>query len=200
MVADREPEDDRRGDQPAIRARVAGRPRPVVAADPVVPADEQAEQDRDQRQVEDMRVGVRADRPGQGRQGEREARGDPDGDRARQRPDQVDRHRGGDPEAHRRQQVHPERLVAERLEQRPGEPAQQDVGRESGRMRGAEDGSHRLELPGVPERDAGQQREAREGERHDADHEGRRQVRGVRSATLCYAQIHLPRSCRSRSR
>ena len=46
----------------------------------------------------------------------------------------------------------------------------------------------------------GMQREPRRGERQDADRDGRRQVRGVRSATLCYAQIHLPRSCRSRSR
>ncbi len=108
--------------------------------------------------------------------------------------------RGGDAEAHRREQVHAERLVAERLEQHRGEPAEEDVGREASRVRGAQDGPDRLELAGVPERDAGQQREAREGERHDADREGRRQVRGVRSATLCYAQIHLPRSCRSRSR
>ena len=117
-----------------------------------------------------------------------------------QRPDQVDRHGGGDAEADRREQVHAERVVAERLEHDRGEPAQQDVGREARRVGGAQDGPDRLELPGVPERDAGQQREAREGERHDADREGRRQVRGARTATLCYAQIHLPRSCRSRSR
>ena len=90
--------------------------------------------------------------------------------------------------------------VAEGREQDGGEPAEEDVRREARRVRRAQDGPDRLELPGVPERDPGQQRQAREGERHDADREGRRQVRGARTATLCYAQIHLPRSCRSRSR
>ena len=97
----------------------------------------------------DQAIGVRASA---------EAGGDPDGERAGQRPDQVDRHGGGDPEADRREQVHAERVVAERLEDDRGEPAQEDVGREARRVGRAQDGPDRLELPGVPERDAGQQR------------------------------------------
>ena len=201
VVADREPEDDRRRDQPAVRARVDRRPRPAVAADAVVPADEQPEQDRDEREVEDVRVGVRADRPGDRRQ--RRARGRR---RPRGRRERVSaRTRSTVTAAATPRQTAESRfirnaVVAERLEHDRGEPAQEDVGREARRVGRAQDGPDRLELPGVPERDAGQQREAREGERHDADREGRRQVRGARTATLCYAQIHLPRSCRSRSR
>ena len=62
-------------------------------------------------------------------------------------------------------QVHQERRFAERLEDDRRQPADQHVRREPGRVGRAHERRDRLQLPGVPERDAGQ-----EGER--GGHEG----------------------------
>ena len=77
--------------------------------------------------------------------------------RAGQAADQVDRDGGRDGDADRRQQVHPERRLAERLEDDRRQPAEQHVGREPGRVGGAHQRRDGLELAGVPERDARQQ-------------------------------------------
>ena len=136
MVADREPEDDRRADQPAVGARVRRGPRAVVAADAVVPADEQPEQDRDQRQVEDVRVGVRADRPGERRQGERRGRPRP---RGRPSASAPGRGRPSPPAATPRQTAESRFIrnagVAERLEHAPRRAS--PAGRRSGSRSGA---------------------------------------------------------------
>ena len=53
------------------------------------------------------------------------------------------------------------RRLAERREDDGREPAEQDVGREAGRVGRAQQRRDRLELGGVPEADAGQQRQPR---------------------------------------
>ena len=79
--------------------------------------------------------------------------------RAGQGADQVHRDPGRDGHADGREQVHPEGRFAERLEHDRGEPAEQDVGREAGRVGGAHQRRDRLELGRVPERDTGLQRQ-----------------------------------------
>ena len=149
-----------------------------------------------------VRVGVRADRPGDAASGRApRPAATPMASRAGQRPDQVDRDGGGD----RRGRA--PRAGSSGTPASPNgwsrtdasQPSRTYVGKPVG-WAVPRTGPTVWNSAGVPERDPGQQRQAREGERHDADREGRRQVRGARTATLCYAQIHLPRSCRSRSR
>ena len=84
---------------------------------------------------------------------------------AGQAADEVDRDGGRHGDADRREQVHHERRFAERLEDDRRQPAEQHVGRETGRVGRAHQRRDRLQLAGVPERDAGQ-----EGER--GGHEG----------------------------
>ena len=58
-----------------------------------------------------------------------------------------------DRHADRREQVHPERRLAEWREDDRAEPAEDHLGREAGRMRGPEQRADGLELGRVPERD-----------------------------------------------
>jgi len=69
----------------------------------------------------------------------------------RQHPDQIDGDRGGHRNAQPSEQVHPEGGIAEWRQQDVGHPAQQDVGREAGRVEDREGVRHRLCLGGVPE-------------------------------------------------
>jgi hypothetical protein len=121
--------------------------------------------------VQGVRLGVRGDRPREGCQGETDPGGDPERDPAGQGPDEVDRDTSRDRQAQPGEQVHPEGRVAERLQDHRREPAQQDVGREPGRMGGAQDGRDDLQLTGIPERDPGQHRDpgSDEGDGRDAD-------------------------------
>ena len=73
--------------------------------------------------------------------------------RASQRSNEVDRDAGRDRDAQRGEQVHPESRLAERLEDDRREPAEDDVGREAGRVGRPEQRRDGLELGGVPERD-----------------------------------------------
>ena len=246
MVADGQPEDDRRGKQVAV-APVAWDG--VGRADPPVPLDQEPEQDRHERQVKGVRLGVGGDRPGDRGQGHRDAGRDPDRQPTGKSPHEVDREAGRHGQAQAGQQVHPKGRLAERLEDDRRQPAEEDVGREAGRVRGAQQRRDGLQLAGVPVRDAGQHRQHRGHEGDERDDRGgqpasvhhpgdrlqmtpqgsiegdattglmarsmphlrrtagrsnpsatRKVARRVRRATLCYAPIHLPRSCRSRSR
>ena len=81
------------------RSDVARRAPVVAAATRAVPADQQPEQDRHERQVERMRLGVGRDRPGDRGQGQPDAGRDPEDRAAGQGPDEVDGDAGGDREA-----------------------------------------------------------------------------------------------------
>ena len=228
VVADRQPEDERRGDEEAV-APIGGLGRAGVR----VPRDQQPEQDRDEREVERVRLGVGPDRPGDRGQGHGDPGRDPEDEPAGQRPDEIDGDPGGDRQADRREEVHPERGLAERLEDDRREPAEQDVGREARRMGGAEERRHRLELARVPELDPGQQRRPGRSERDEGGQQRRQEPRarvghpitirviwrtacriGVRRAgrgrrgrarrslrrPCATLRPTFPRSCRSRSR
>ena len=69
---------------------------------------------------------------------------------AGQRPDEIDRDAGRDGDAQCGEQVHPERRLAERLEDDRGQPAEDDVGREAGRVGRAEQRRDGLELARCP--------------------------------------------------
>ena len=172
VIADRQREDERRGHEEAV-APIGGLGRPRVR----VPGDQQPEQDRHEREVERVRLGVGPDRPGDGGEGHGDAGGDAQDEPAGQGPDEIDGDRGGDRQADRREEVHPERRLTERLEDDRGEPAEQDVGREARRMGGAEERRHRLELARVPELDPGQQRRPGRSERDEGGQQRRQEPR-----------------------
>ncbi len=88
---------------------------------------------------------------------------------AGQSADEVDGDPGRDRDRQRRQDVHPERGLTERLQDDRSEPAEQDVRREPGRVRRAHQRAHRLELAGVPEADARQHRQPAGDQGDDAD-------------------------------
>jgi hypothetical protein len=159
MVADGQPEDDRRGEQVSVAPVAPALPEGAGRANPGVPLDQEPEQHRNERQVERVRLGVGRDRPGDRRERQPDAGRDPEHQAAGQRAHEVDREAGRHREAQPGQQVHPERRLAERLEEDRGQPAEQDVGREAGRMGGAQQRRDGLQLPGVPVRDAGQHRQ-----------------------------------------
>ena len=124
-------------------------------------------------EVERMCLRVRPDRPDDLGERQPEAGHDAHGQRAGQGPRKVDRYACGDRHAQGSEEVHAERGVAQRLEHDRGEPAQQGVSREAGRMRGPHHRPDRLQLAGVPEPDPGQHRQSRGGERDDTDADGR---------------------------
>ena len=167
MVADGQPEDDRRGEQVAVAPVAVGRRR---ASGPVASHSTRSQSsDRHERQVERVRLGVGRDRPGDRGQGQPDAGRDPERQPAGQRAHEVDREAGRHGEAQPGQQVHPEGRLAERLEEDRGQPAEQDVGREAGRVGGAQQRRDGLQLAGVPVRDTGQHRQhgGREGDERD---------------------------------
>ena len=90
-------------------------------------------------------------------------------------PDEIHGHAGRDGHADRREQVHPECRLAERLEDDRREPAEQDVRREAGRVAGAHQRRDRLQLAGIPEGESGQQGDPGGGERDQGDQQGREQ-------------------------
>ena len=177
MVADRQPEHDRRAtSQRSGRSSVA-----VVGAGPgVLPADQQAEQDRQQGQVEGVGLGARPDRPDDRGQGQAEP--------GQRRPAAVERVR-----VRARSVVTAAATATDRpanrfirkagspngAEHEVGQPAQQDVGRIAGRVGGAHQRRDGLELAGVPEAEARaasptRRRRTRRSRRRPAAHETRR--------------------------
>ena len=84
----------------------------------------------------------------------------PSGGRPRQGPHEIDRDRRGDGDDSAANRFIRKRRLAEGRQQHVREPAQQDVGREAGRVGRAQHRRDRLELGGVPEAEAGQQRQA----------------------------------------
>ena len=208
MVAHREPEDDRRGQEVAVaaiaarggrdadggraagRGRTRGRDRGRVGATgrprarPIrrlgvrrphvrVPLDEEPQEDRYEREVEGVRLGVRGDRPDDRGQGHRQPGGDPERHSAGQPPDEVDGEAGRHRQAQPGQEVHPERRLAERLEDDRRKPADQDVGREAGRMGRAHERPDDLQLARVPERHAGKHRQPGRKKGDERDRERR---------------------------
>ncbi len=157
VAAEREAEDHGGPDQAPIGTRAA---RSVES----LPVHEQHEQEDRQRQEQGVDVGVGPDRPGDRRGRQEHARGERDPRPPGQPPDQDGGQAGGDGDAGRIEQVHPEGGVAERLEDDRREPAQDDPGREPGRVAGPEKGADRLELGGVPERHPRQERRHRQAE------------------------------------
>jgi hypothetical protein len=167
VIADREGVRDRRRQEPTV-GPIASR-RVVRIPGPVLPADEEPQQDGDQREVQGVRLGVRADRPGRGCQGHRQAGHHAEGGGPRQDPREIHRDRGGDAQADGREEVHPVGRITERLEDDRGEPGQDDPGREARRVGRAEERTHGLVFAGVPEREAGQQGGSSRREHDDAD-------------------------------
>ena len=92
--------------------------------------------------------------------------------RSRQRGDEVDRDASRRGHAQTGQQVHAEGRLAERLQDDRRHPAEEHVGREPGRVRGAHQVTYGLELCRVPEVDAGEHRHARGNEFHEGDRGG----------------------------
>ena len=76
----------------------------------------------------------------------------------------------------RREEVHPQRRLAQRRHDERGDPAQDHVGREAGRVGHPQERRHGLELAGVPESLAGQEHAPGQGEGHDPDEDGRRRI------------------------
>ena len=173
MVAEREPEDDRGGHEPATGAGTArpgpgpGRPAPVGASPP---GDQQHEEQRGEEDVEGVGVGAGREPPGDGRDREREAGHEPERPAPRQpAPPRRPASAAAPGDEQRREQVGPIGLVAERLEHDRGQPGQQRVGREAGGMGDPEHRPDGLELGGVPGAHVGQQRghvEQRDRRRH----------------------------------
>ena len=179
MIADGQREDEGRRDQPSIRL---GAPRRVRGAGAVLPADEQARQGRGDREVQPVGLRMGADRPRGRGEAETEAGQDAEGGRAGQGPRQHDRGAGSHTEADRREEVHPERRLAERFEHDRRQPGEDHPRREAGRMGRAEQRADRLVLAGVPVAQAGHERQPgghedgethRDGrdDRHDDAHE-----------------------------
>ena len=170
VVAEGEPEDRGGCDQEAVAAiagpvSVVGVGIVVPSAQAVVPGDEQPQEDRHEREVERVRLGVGGHRPSGRHQREADAGRDAKDQPAGQASDEVDCDAGRDGDADGREEVHHECRFAQRLEDDRRQPADQHVGRETCGMGRAHQGRDRLQLAGVPERDAGQ-----EGER--GGHEG----------------------------
>ena len=123
VVADRQPGHDRGGDQEPVR-RPGVRRRPDVrvdraAAPGLLPADQQPEDDREQGEMEGVRIGVGPDGPDDRRQRDPDPGGDAEGDRAAQATGEIDREGRPDRDEDRREDVHPQGGLAERLEERP---------------------------------------------------------------------------------
>ena len=156
MVAGREPEYDRRRHEGPVPS-------------PFLPGHQESQQDGAQCEVQGVRLRLGTDLPDDARKREAEPRHDPEKGRSRQRPDEVDRDRGGRRYAQAREQVHAERRVAERAQEDVRDPREQDVGREAGRMGCAEHRRDDLQLGGIPVADARQHGEPLGDERHDAD-------------------------------
>ncbi len=93
VVADRQGEHDRGPHQPAVGP--SSRPVAALRTPAHLPADEQADEDRDEREVQCMRLGVGADRPGKRRDGEPKPDEESDPARAGQDPHEVHGHANG---------------------------------------------------------------------------------------------------------
>ena len=101
-------------------------------------SDEQAQQDRARRaRWRAWASAWRGDLPGDRRGGQDEPGGEADPAPAGEPGDEEDGRPGRDAAQDRGQEVHPESRVAERLEDDRGQPAQDHVGREAGRVAGA---------------------------------------------------------------
>ena len=139
---------------------------PAIGSPPL-PAEEEGEEERRQRDVEPVRVGMGGQPPGERERAEDKAGGEGEQRASRQLTDEDHGERRRACRQERRQQVHPERRLAERREDDRGEPAEDDVGRVAGRVGGAQDRADGLELTGVPEGDARQEGRPGEPERDD---------------------------------
>ena len=127
----------------------------------------------DDREVERMGLGVRADRPGAGaRPSPSPARTPSAVERVRVRA-RIDGRAGRRPEADRRQEVHPERRVAERLQDDRGEPGEDHPGREAGRVGRAQQRADGLVFGRVPVPEARHERQAGRREHDDPTAIGR---------------------------
>ncbi len=130
-----------------------------------------------------MRVGERADAPRDRGQCEECAGRDCHERSARQLADEHDRQPGRHAQRHRGEQVHPHRGLTDRRQQQVCEPAQQDVARVARGMGRAQHGGHDLELAGVPQAQAGEQRRSRDRECDQANQRGRDAARECAPAT-----------------
>ena len=206
MVADRQPDDDRGGEQQPIGPvrvgrRIDGRIH-GAAAPGILPVDEQPQDDRKEREVERVRIGMGPDRPDDRRQHDRDAGDDTEQERPAHAPGEVDGERPTDPDEDRRQHVRPQRRLAEGLEKHGREPPDEDVRRVAGRMSGSHQREHHLELCGVPEPEARHQPPDahREGEQSDTDRSDRRHVNATRAGATASEPANRLRVVTSRAR
>ena len=156
MIRRGEPEHDRSGDEGAIASTVG-------------PGDQKPQQDRHQREVEGVGLGVRADLPDDPGQGQPDARHHAEERGPGQRPHQVDRHGRCDRDGQTSEQVHAEGRLAERAQQHIRHPAKDHVRGEARRVGDAHHRGDGLELGRVPEPEPGHHREACGDERDESD-------------------------------
>ena len=166
VVAEHDPEQDGRRNEPAIRP-CGTRPAPLL------PAHQEDEEPGQEGQVQRVGIGKRAHPPRQRRERQQQPGCHCHARPPRQLAHEDDRQAGRHAEQDRGQEVHPQGELAERREDERDEPAEDHVGRKAGRVGHPEDRGHGLELPGVPEALAGQEDAARQDERHDPDEQGR---------------------------
>ena len=171
MVGQRHPE--QRGGQHDPTVRPPRGRRVVRGGVPLghqaVPAHEGEDEGGDEEQVQGVGVGGGRDAPGDRRQ--RQA----DGSRHRDRQRHVEpaQQQHGDPDGTRDEQggeqVHPECLVAQRLQDDRRHPAHEDIGREARRVHRAHQGRHGLGLGRVPGEDPRQERGPVDQQRRHGD-------------------------------
>jgi len=170
MVRDGHAEHRGSREQPPVRHAIGPRLAALVArADPRLPPDEQQHDQRDEREMQGVRVGVGGDAPGDRGRRKPEPRGRRDGERRPQPAGDGDGGARGDRDEDRRQEVHPEGRIAQGHEDDRGQPAEQHVRRKAGRVHHAEQRPDGLGFSSVPEPDARQQGRSREAEREQAD-------------------------------
>ena len=148
----------------------------VRLSDARLPGHEQPQEDGHERQMERVSLGVRCQPPCD--RGERQAdtRQHAEDGRARQHTNEVHRDTGCHGHTQGGQDVHPERRLAEGLEDHGREPPEKHVGREAGRVSGAHEWPDSLELARVPELETGLERGERRREGDGSDRDRRRQV------------------------
>ena len=138
MISESHAERDRRGKQPPIRGQ--------AFPDSFLPLDEEEQQERHEEQVKGVRICAQGNRPGLTGQGQREARGHADQQSTGQ-PGHGHSHQGDRPGDEKRgQQVRPQGLVAERLEEDGRDPGEHRVRRVAGWVGDPEHRTDRLEL------------------------------------------------------
>ena len=179
MVGDGHAVDASRRHQPAVGAGHRVRLRAVA---PGVPGHQQQEEQRGQRDVEHVWVGVSREPPEQLCPGQQQPGGEGDHPPAGQDLDHGRCSGDGGGREDRLEQVHPEGRIAEGLEHDRGEPAEDHVARVAGGMGGAEDRPDRLELRRVPVENA--RRERWQDEKEGQDRGGRRCGHGQQSVRI----------------